>query len=204
MEDKIKKPASWFTTLCYKPFWFARALWMILPWIFKNRSAVCKPRIFNFFKAIRTSPPPFATSDLKIGAAGFCWGGYYTILLAHDTPSSRVQRHEAQTSSGAVLEPLIECGFTAHPSMLTVPRDIEGVKLPLSVAIGNEDMQMKGPQILQMKEILEVQKEDHEVVIMPGAKHGFAVRVDPTDEWQLECAARAEVQAIEWFSRWLV
>jgi dienelactone hydrolase len=54
-----------------------------------------------------------------------------------------------------------------------------------------------------MKEILEVKKKgDHEVVVMPGAKHGFAVRVDPKDEVQLEFAERAEVQAVEWFSRW--
>lgn len=203
MEEKVKKPASWFTTLFYKPFWFAQAMWMVIPWIFKNRSSVCKPRIFNFFKAIRTSPPPFPTNKLKMGAAGFCWGGYYTILLAHDTPSSRVQRHEAQTSSATALEPLIDCAFTAHPSLLTMPKDIEAVNLPLSVAVGNEDTAMKGPQRLQMKEILEVKKKgDHEVVIMPGAKHGFATRVDPRDEWQLECAEKAEVQAIEWFKRW--
>jgi dienelactone hydrolase len=203
MEEKVKKPAPWFTTIFYKPFWFARALWIILPWIFKVRSSIAKPRVFNFFKAIRTSPPPFPTESLKVGAAGFCWGGYYTILLSHDEPSSRVQRHKAQTTSAAALEPLIECAFTAHPSLVTVPKDIEGVNLPLSVAVGNEDMAMKGPQILQMKEILEVKKKgDHEVVIMPGAKHGFAVRVNPKDEWQMECAEKAEVQAIDWFSKW--
>ncbi len=87
--------------------------------------------------------------------------------------------------------------------MVSMPKDIEAVNLPLSVAIGNEDMAMKGPLILQMKEILEVKKKgDHEVVIMPGAKHGFAIRVDPKDELQTEYAEKAEAQAIEWFSRW--
>lgn len=203
MEEKVKKPASWFTTIFYKPFWIVQAIWIGISWLFKNRSSISKPRIFNFFKAIRTSPPPFTTKSLKIGAAGFCWGGYYTVLLAHDEPSSRVQRHEEQTTSAAALEPLIDCAFTAHPSLITMPKDIEGVNLPLSVAIGNEDMSMKGPQILQMKEILEVKKKgDHEVVIMPGARHGFAVRVNPKDEWQMECAEKAEVQAINWFSKW--
>lgn len=203
MEDKIKKPASWFTTLFYKPFWIAQAMAMVIPWMFKNREAVCKPRTFNFFKALRTFPPPFPTNNLKIGAAGFCWGGRYTILLAHDTPSSRVRRNESQTSSSAALQPLIDCGFTAHPSMVSMPKDIENVNVPLSVAVGNEDIAMKGELILQMKEILEVKKKgDHEVVIMPGAKHGFAIRVDPKDPLQLEYAEKAEVQAIEWFSRW--
>ena len=86
---------------------------------------------------------------------------------------------------------------------MSVPKDIEAVNIPLSVAVGNEDMAMGGKDILKMKEILEVKKKgDHEVVIMPGAKHGFAIRTDPKDEFQMECAEKAEVQAIEWFTRW--
>lgn len=62
---------------------------------------------------------------------------------------------------------------------------------------------MKGPQIQQMKEILEVKKKgDHEVNIIPGAKHGFAVRTHPDDKHEMECADKAERQAVEWFGRW--
>ena len=83
-----------------------------------------------------------------------------------------------------------------------MPRAIEAAKLRLSVAIGHEDRAMKWPRIVRMKEIPEVKlRGEHEVVVMPGAKHGFAVRVDPTDEVQLEFAERAEDQAVEWFSR---
>jgi dienelactone hydrolase len=198
---KIMKPASWFTTLFYKPFYILQAATVAIPWIIRNRPAVAKPRIFSFFQALRTSPPPFSTPSLKIGAAGFCWGGKYTILLAANTPSSRVVRHESQASSPA-LQPLIDCGFTAHPSMVNVPQEIEAVTVPLSVAIGDEDMAMKRPLIQQMKEILEKKKDDHEVVILPGAKHGFAVRTEPEDKLQLEYADKAEQQAINWFSRW--
>jgi dienelactone hydrolase len=201
IEEKINKPADWFTTLFYKPIWIMKALSMAIPWLFNCRSSICKPRIFNFFKALRTSPPPFPTNDLKIGAAGFCWGGRYTILLAADAPSTRAIRHESQLSSPA-LEPLIDCGFTAHPSMVSMPGDIEAVMLPLSVAVGNEDMAMNGPLTEQMKDILEKKKDDHEVVIMPGANHGFAIRTDPKDPLQMEYADKAEVQAINWFSRW--
>ena len=85
-----------------------------------------------------------------------------------------------------------------------MPKDIDGVELPLSVAVGEEDMAMKGPLIQQMKDILEVKKKgDHEVIILPGAKHGFAVRSHPEDKVQLEHAETAEVQAIAWFKRWL-
>ena len=124
------------------------------------------------------------------------------MLLSQDDPSSRVHRHESQINS-ATLEPLIDCAFTAHPSYIDVPNDIEAITIPISVAVGNEDMTMKAPLIQQMKEILEVKKRgDHEVNILPGAKHGFAVRTHPDDEHEMECAEKAEVQAIEWFTRW--
>lgn len=83
-----------------------------------------------------------------------------------------------------------------------MPRDIEAVNLPLSVAIGDEDMYMKGPVILQMKNILEEKEGGHEVNIMKGARHGFAIRTDPEDELQMEYAAKAEDQALAWFGRW--
>lgn len=200
--DKIMKPASWLTTLLYKPLYALKAASYFIPFLIRCRPGVCKSRVYNFFSALRTSSPPFPTSDLKIGAAGFCWGGRYAVSLTHDTPSSRVRRHESQALSSKV-EPLIDCSFTAHPSFVTVPKDIEGVNLPLSVAVGNEDMAMGGKDIMKMKEILEVKKKgDHEVVIMPGAKHGFAIRTDPKDKLAMEYAEKAEVQAIDWFTRW--
>lgn len=202
LENKIMKPASWRTTIFVKPLYILRCLSMVIPWLFYTRRAVCGPRIYGFFEALRKSPPPFPTKDLKIAAAGFCWGGYYTVQLTHDTPESRVVRHDSQIHSGSP-ERLIDCGFTAHPSNLSIPKDLEGVTLPLSVSIGNEDLAVKTPAIQQMKEILEVKKKgDHEVVIMPGAKHGFAVRTNPEDKLQNECAKKAEAQAIDWFTRW--
>lgn len=42
---------------------------------------------------------------------------------------------------------------------------------------------------------------DFEVVVLKGAKHGFAVRTHPDDEWEVENAEIAEVQAIEGFTK---
>jgi dienelactone hydrolase len=200
--DKIIKPASWFETFVYKPLYVLRTLVMAIPWMIKTRFSVTKPRVFSFVQTLRTSPPPFPTKNLKIGAAGFCWGGKHVFLLAADTPSSRVHRHESQINSAA-LEPLIDCAFTAHPSYINVPADVEALAIPTSVAIGDKDMAMKPPLIQQMKEILEVKKKgDHEVNILPGAEHGFAVRTHPEDKHQMDCAEKAEDQAISWFTRW--
>jgi dienelactone hydrolase len=170
--DKIMEPGSWFNAFVWKPFYVLQAMVIAIPWMYRPRFSVTTPRVFSFVKALRTSPPPFATDNLKIGTAGFCWGGKHTMLLAADTPSSRVYRHESQVNS-ASLEPLIDCAFTAHPSSIKVPKDIEAITIPTSVAIGENDMAMAAPLIQQMKNILENQKVgEHEVVIIPGAKHG--------------------------------
>jgi dienelactone hydrolase len=201
--EKITKPASWFTTLFIKPILIIRAIFIALPFFIKNRPAVTKPRVFKFFQALRSSPPPFPTNNLKIGAAGFCFGGKYAVLLVQDTPSSRVHAYNPATGiADGPLTPLIDCAFTAHPSFLNVPADIDPVTRPLSVSVGNEDMALKSNLIIMMKDILEKKGDDHECVLLPGAKHGFALRTDPKDEVQMGHAATAEKQAIDWFTKW--
>jgi dienelactone hydrolase len=212
--DKIMEPASWLTTLVYKPIYAVQALMIAIPWKRKCGIPATHGAIVAFLQALRTSPPPFATANLKIGAAGFCWGGKHTILLAQDPSASRVVRHESQTNAAALGDQvLLDCAFTAHPSYVEVPVDIEAIRIPISVAVGDVDMAMKAPLVQQMKKILDAKNQngssssggagDYEVIILPGAKHGFAVRTHPDDKHEMECAEKAEVQALEWFTRWL-
>ncbi|KAL3422612.1 dienelactone hydrolase family protein [Phlyctema vagabunda] len=201
LTEKLMKRTSWLGML-YKPILLLQALAVALPWLYSSRASVCRPRVISFFQALRSSPAPFPTNDLKVGAAGFCWGGRYAVQLAQDAPSTRVHRNAAGSSSQALL-PLVDCAFTAHPSFLKVPQDMEKVTLPLSVTVGDNDMVLKGPHAFLAKEVLEKKKAgDHEVVILPGAKHGFAIRFDPKDQVQMEYAEQAELQAIAWFNRW--
>lgn len=87
--------------------------------------------------------------------------------------------------------------------MLSVPGDVNEVSIPLSIVVGENDMAL-GKAVLTVKKILEVKKKgDHEVVIIEGAKHGFAVRT-MDDKFQWECAAKAETQAVEWFQKWFI
>jgi len=64
-------------------------------------------------------------------------------------------------------------------------------------------MALKAPLANKMKDILEVKKKgDHDVILIEGAKHEFAIRTHPDDEHEMECARKAEAQAIEWFTKW--
>jgi dienelactone hydrolase len=202
--DKVMAPTSWLETIFYKPIWLIKALRIALPWKFKTEIPATHPGVLSFFQTLRTSEPPFATDNLKIGAAGFCWGGKHAFILAQDKPETQVVRHESQIEHTKDMR-LLDCAFTAHPSYINPPDDVISVTIPMSVSVGDVDMALKEAKAIEMKKILEaVDGNMHEVIILSGAKHGFAVRSRPDDKHEMEMAAKAEVQAIEWFRRWLV
>lgn len=158
-----------------------------IPFLFYTRLAVAKPRVYKFFHDLRTNE----AASLPLGAAGFCWGGKYVFLLCSDSEKA---------SNG---KSLIDCGFAAHPSNLVLPADTQAVSLPLSVAVGDVDVMVPIKQVEQMKKILEEKgRERHEVVVIPGAKHGFAIRAKPDDKEAVEHGLKAEEQAVRWFNRW--
>lgn len=144
------------------------------------------------------------------------------MLLTHDTARNRTGPDGGQ--------PLIDCAFAAHPSLLTFPTHIEGVVQPLSVANGDDDQYMRRDKMEVLMGILEGKNEAdvgagvgpgvegggdagvgggeggsdprYEVVVYPNAKHGFAVRGDKADPMQRERGEKSEDQAVRWFKRW--
>ena len=163
------------------------------PIMYFNPLKKIKPEVETFFKEVRQHED---TKHLPVGAAGYCWGGYFTLQLAADTVRTDVGR------------PLIDAAYTAHPSFLTVPADIENVKLPLSIAQSEIDPQMPKAKAMTTKEILEKKNAEakdgvkHEFVYYDGAHHGFAVRANEKDVEEAEMGKKAEKQAIDWYQRW--
>jgi dienelactone hydrolase len=184
MESFLAPSPSILTTIVFKPFWLFRVIFAAIPFLVYNGESVIKPKVFKFHEALRADPD---TKSLKVGSAGFCWGGKYTTLLAQEYN-------------------LIDVGFTAHPSKMKFPDEWDKVQKPLSIAIGDVDAGIKIDMVKDIKTLLEGQtkpKGQNEVVIYPGAKHGFAVRADPKDEAQTKSAGEALKQAIAWFTKWM-
>lgn len=185
-----------------------------IPFMLYCRPAVATPRILSFIKALKANE----AKVLPIATAGFCWGGKFVTELCKD---------QVKADDGGRLT---ECGFTAHPSFLTYPDDIEGIVLPYSCAAAElEDPQMSPAQAKQTREILTAktakQKDqgiEHEfvmyegkfapissqlvrllIVLTLGTHHGFAVRADEDEKHEAAQGKKAEEQAVKWFSRWL-
>lgn len=130
-------------------------------------------------------------ADRKIGVVGFCWGGYGATKLAHGE-TARNGKH------------LVDAAYTAHPSELEAPKDFEDIKIPYCMVIGDIDMAMSLKQVQHAAEILDAKKDvDSEVIVIPNAKHGFAVRASPDDEVEKEMADQAEDQMVKWFARYI-
>lgn len=103
-------------------------------------------------------------------------------------------------------EGLVDCGFTAHPSMVKIPDEVAAVRKPFSLANGDDDEWMGVKKMVEFTRVLEEPERGgiHEAVTYPGALHGFAVRGNPADPKQNELGMQAEDQAVKWFKRHLV
>ena len=132
--------------------------------MYHNRLSVSQPRIQTFFQSLRQG------TSLRVGAAGFCWGGRHVILLAHhddddddddddDKGNDNNQNNQEQASkevsnrnnNEAKPKRLIDAGFAAHPSSVVLPGEIEKMKVPLSICQGTEDfmLNMDGVKVIQ-------------------------------------------------------
>jgi dienelactone hydrolase len=169
-----------------KPFQVIYVASIAIPHVYYNSFPKSWPRVTSWFHALRGSEEG---KKYPIGAAGFCWGGKHTINLAHGlrSPSN---------------EFLIDAAFTAHPSNLEMPGEIEKVRLPLAIAQPEKDMALKPEQYALIKEKLGVLAKDQgikwECVEYEGATHGFSVRADESKN-EGKQAVEAEEQAVKWF-----
>ena len=164
-----------------------KAAVILVPFILRNSPEKRYPAILKFMDRLRCDQE----ENTKIGVVGFCWGGYSATHLAHGGLAGNKKT-------------LIDAAFTAHPSELNLPEDIVKIKLPWSMVVGDVDFALPIQRVQQAANILEAkQNVPSEVVVIPNARHGFAVRGDPNDKAEVMMADQAEDQMVRWFARYL-
>ena len=148
------------------------------PWLIRHREGVTKPLVDSFIHAVRAIP-----GTGKIGALGFCWGGRYAILAAHND---------------------VDAAYACHPSLLTIPGDFEAVTKPLSLAVGDRDSLLDNNSVGQIQDVMAKKTGlPHELRIYENQIHGFALRSDWSEEADKKAMDEAEKQGVEWFNKYL-
>ncbi|KAN0090033.1 alpha/beta-hydrolase [Hyaloscypha variabilis] len=178
----METPGNWFSKLINVPW----LLYSLIPWYAMNRISASYPRVKTIFELLRRDEG----SSLPVGAAGFCWGGKHVALLAAEVTKVNDK-------------PLIDAGFTGHPSMLVMPDDVENIKLPVSFAIGDKDSHLPLEVAHKIRDIVEAKplEQRGEMILYPDCNHGFCVRADISFEDVAKQAAAAEDQCIQWFNK---
>jgi dienelactone hydrolase len=154
-------------------------LYVFIPWAWRHRHAVTAPIIKTFLQIVRTENP-----DAKIGVAGFCWGGRYSLLLGQrDTE----HLHE---------QPLVDAVFAGHPSFVSVPKDVMVPICPSSIAAAGKDSVFTRKMAEQTDKLWEMSSREvkTEVVIYEGAEHGFCVRGNMNNPKEKEDMEKATLQ----------
>jgi dienelactone hydrolase len=165
------------------------AIYGMGPTMLLNTPGRTYPGVRDWFKALRLAEG----ATMPIGATGYCWGGKHVVTMASFKDKGGPNNDK----------PLFDAGFTAHPSMLSIPKEIEEINLPVSFALAELDMGMSVDQEKQIKKIIEAKEGSAkgEAKIYEGVGHGFSVRADFKVEKVAMQAAEAEHQALDWFNK---
>jgi len=115
----------------------------------------------------------------KVGVMGFCIGGYMTYLSACETGVDAA----ASFYGGGIAAPK---GMGGKPSTLSRTGKIRGRILCL---FGEKDALIPSDQVDAIRASLSERGVDHEVIVYPGADHGFFC--DQRATYQKEAAADA-------------
>lgn len=119
----------------------------------------------------------------KVGAMGFCYGGWACFKLAAD-PS------------------LIDAVSTAHPSLLD-KAEVDAVKVPVQVLAPENDFAYTEELKKYTLDTLPKTGVQWEYIYFPGLTHGFAARGDPSDPKQKDGLERAKRIVVNWFTEFL-
>ncbi|KAK5652157.1 hypothetical protein OQA88_10799 [Cercophora sp. LCS_1] len=150
----------------------------------RNSRAIREPEIFAFAKALRAKHG-------KVGAVGFCYGGWAVHRLA------------AGEFANVDGKGLVDCATAGHPSLLTV-EDIESVKMPMQILAPERDGAFTMELKMRSWEAMQRNGVPFEYVHFPGVEHACLVRGDEGIKGEREAMVRGMDAVVGWMRFWLM
>ncbi|GAB7354854.1 hypothetical protein MBLNU459_g5230t1 [Dothideomycetes sp. NU459] len=154
-----------------------RAEFDVMAFIGRNNKEIRGPSIFAVAKELKKEYK-------KIGAIGFCYGGWAVFQL------------------GAKGNNLVDAISTAHPSLLT-KEEIQSIDVPVQIMAPETDP-MLTPELKEFcNATIPTLGVPYQYDYYPGLVHGFAVRCDPSNAVQKAGLERSKNAAVSWFKEHL-
>ncbi|KAK0636040.1 dienelactone hydrolase [Bombardia bombarda] len=151
-------------------------------WQANNRHAR-EPEIVAVARALRATYP-------KLGAVGFCYGGWAVFRLG-----------AREFNDGG--ERLVDAVSAAHPTFLT-KGDIDGVGVPVQLLAPERDAAYTDELKLYTFSVLLGRKDvSFDYQHMAGVEHGCLSRGDEREEGERDAMVRGKDAAVSWMRHWL-
>ncbi|KAI1628092.1 Alpha/Beta hydrolase protein [Exophiala viscosa] len=170
----------------------------------RNSKDIRKPEIFAAATKLKKE-----LGYKKVGAIGFCYGGWAVFQLAAKGKLSQWSLRTMYQVTALLTDlvsdkgnDLVDCISTAHPSLLEKP-EIDAVNKPFQLIIPETDPQFTKELADHYFQVLPSLKLDSDYRYFPGLVHGFATRGDTSDPVQKEGLERAKDAAVSWFKQYL-
>ena len=119
----------------------------------------------------------------KLGAVGFCYGGYAALQLASE-------------------KGLLDCVSVAHPSLVN-KSELDAIAAPVQILAPEHDEQFSVEFKEHALKVLPTLGVDYAYVHFQGLEHGFATMGNMNDERQRRGLERAKDDVAGWFRRYL-
>jgi len=143
----------------------------------RNSKDIRRPEIFACAKILRSEYQ-------KVGAIGYCYGGWGCVELA------------------AKGNDIVDCITLAHPTFV-LTSDIDNLAVPTQIIAPEVDNQLTPELKEYCNKVIPTLGIQYRYDYYPGLRHGFASRGDPTNATQKDGLERAKNAAVSWFNEFL-
>lgn len=144
----------------------------------------------------------------KVGAVGFCYGGWAVFHLAAQGETLSVILvtniislvMNVNTSLG---NNLVDCISTSHPSLLDTA-EIDAVSVPVQICAPEIDPEFRQELKDYANKVIPQLDVGYDYQYFPGLSHGFATRGDQNDPRERKGLERAKNATVCWLKEHLV